>query len=627
MKITIGLKIAFSFMIALILLSVMGWFAYTGLIKNMTYTKKITNEINKQILAGNLRFTVARVLMASNDYIITRNAKYINDFENINEQLNKYHADFNKVELTNYEQLLLEKIKSDIDSIRNISGVIFTDQNPFISDKAIILMETIDYNFGERINNNTTQIFDGISNRIENLLLESEELKTKQSGLILNLIGFGFLFSVLIILLTIHKITKPIKSLEQAALKITAGDYSIRPKVNTKDEIASLANSLAVMAQSVENSFNQIKENNLLLETIYSTIPNGLMAVDEEENITMVNDRMCDILQVEKDEISIEKILSLLNKTGDTRNIKDLLLINGELKNVECSLIDHENQNKYLALSLVSFIHNNNKQSLLIIEDITYRKQADKKLLQSLQQLETVNLNKDKLLSIISHDLRSPFTALLGSLNMLRNGYEDYSDDERKEFISIAYNVSNNLLELINDLLNWSRIQSNSVNFEPNQYSPYKIISKIVNLFSPIAMFKNINIITDCNSNLTAYYDENMIFTVLRNLLSNAIKFTNPEGVIEIKSYISDDELILLVKDSGVGISGKYIKSLFVFGENKSRPGTNNESGTGIGLILCKGLVEKNSGKIWVESKENIGTTFYISLPRNKEIIQKLKCA
>ncbi len=624
MKFSIGLKIAFGFFVVLFLLSAMGYFAYYSLNKNSFHTNKITEEIRKQILAGNLRFTVARTLMASNDYIISGDNKYINDFQNINATLNKYLSDFAQINLSQNEEDLFNEIKTDIDSIRSISQNIFTLNQPFVPDNVIQLMETIDYEYGERINKNTTRIFDGIADRIANLLNENEKLKSQQSKVIFNIISVGFLFSLVIILLTIHRITKPIKKLEKAASQIANGDYSIRLKVNTKDEISSLANSFSAMANSIEESYNKLMENKSFLETIYSTIPSGLLVVDETNKITVINNRMCDIFQMGENEISLDNIASRLNKNEENFRFSELLSNNKEIKNFECRLIDCNDQSKYLDLSLVPFVHNE-KQNLLVIEDITYRKEAEIKLLQSLQQLEAVNLNKDKLLSIISHDLRSPFTALFGSLNMLQESYDEYSDEERKEFINIAQKVSTNLLSLINDLLEWSKVQNSRLVFNPTQNNLSELINRIVELYSLNTSLKNINLISECDESCKAYFDEDMIFTVIRNLISNAIKFTNKGGTIKINTAEKKDEIILSITDSGIGIPDQILKNLFSLSKEKQRNGTDSESGTGMGLLLCKELVDKNFGRIWVESKVNEGTTFFVSLPKNS--IKQLLCA
>jgi CHASE3 domain sensor protein len=175
-RITIGIKIAFAFLILLLLLSTIGWFAYQGYNVHESHSRLVEKEIKKQILAGNLRFTLAQVLMASNDYIITADNKYIENYNEFNLLLDWYFSEIKKCELTSSETALLGNIALDLDSVRAYSKKIFSITAPRASPKAADLMEIMDYNFGHNININTTKIFDGVAERIEKLKETSEKL-------------------------------------------------------------------------------------------------------------------------------------------------------------------------------------------------------------------------------------------------------------------------------------------------------------------------------------------------------------------------------------------------------------------------------------------------------------------
>ncbi len=254
---------------------------------------------------------------------------------------------------------------------------------------------------------------------------------------------------------------------------------------------------------------------------------------------------------------------------------------------------------------------------LVIIFDVTERKKAEKALKNSEAQLKEINITKDKFFSIIAHDLKSPFNAILGFSEILLNTHKEYDDEKREEMINIVNSSAVRAFELLENLLTWSRSQSGGI-----QYSPEKLHLKIL-LIETIynqegqANKKNIKIIETINEEELIFVDKNMIETVLRNLISNAIKFTQKNGKIVIlsKRQPNSNFLEISVTDTGVGISKGKIDNLFRIDKNTSTKGTAKETGTGLGLILCKEFVEQHNGKIWVESEEGKGSRFTFSIP------------
>lgn len=231
------------------------------------------------------------------------------------------------------------------------------------------------------------------------------------------------------------------------------------------------------------------------------------------------------------------------------------------------------------------------------------------------QQLNTAILTKDKFFSIIAHDLKGPFNALLGFSELLLKEYDNRDPEENKEMIKHIYNSSIHGFDLLNNLLEWARSQTGRIEFEPQDFSLNDLIRENILLISDAAYKKNIEVQNEITEYMLAFADRRMINTVVRNLISNALKFTKPGGKI-ILSHKKENQFIeVTVTDTGVGIKGENISKLFRLEESISTPGTDKEQGTGLGLILCKEFIEKNGGKIWLESEYGKGSKFKFTIP------------
>lgn len=227
-------------------------------------------------------------------------------------------------------------------------------------------------------------------------------------------------------------------------------------------------------------------------------------------------------------------------------------------------------------------------------------------------ELEEANQTKDKFLSIIGHDLKNPFNSLLGFSDLLMRNVEKYPLDKTKKFITTIYETSKNTYNLLENLLQWSRLQTKKLTPNFTLINSNSVVYETIMLTRTLADEKNIELVYENTSKSIISVDENMIATALRNLITNAIKFTNESGKIEVKAFEKQTKLYIEIADNGVGMSEKTMENLFKIGTQVSTIGTNGEKGTGLGLILCKDLVEMNNGKIFVESKINIGTKFTV---------------
>ncbi|MBU1013095.1 MAG: hybrid sensor histidine kinase/response regulator [Bacteroidetes bacterium] len=234
-------------------------------------------------------------------------------------------------------------------------------------------------------------------------------------------------------------------------------------------------------------------------------------------------------------------------------------------------------------------------------------------------ELRALNATKDKFFSIIAHDLKNPFNALLGFSTLLLDDYDNFTDADRIDLIQTMSDASNNAYKLLQNLLEWSRSQTGSIQWEPDAISLHDIVTATIDLLSNGASVKEISINAIILPNIVVWADANMATTVIRNLISNALKYTPKGGEIRVYSKKTDKEIEVTIEDNGVGINETDKEKLFRIDVNHSTSGTNNEQGTGLGLILCKEFVEKNGGKIWVESIEGKGSKFKFTLPLYKE--------
>lgn len=236
---------------------------------------------------------------------------------------------------------------------------------------------------------------------------------------------------------------------------------------------------------------------------------------------------------------------------------------------------------------------------------------------QTNETLLKLNATKDKFFSIIAHDLKNPFTSILGFCEVLTLRYDNYDDSKRKHLIAVIDQSANNLFKLLENLLQWSRSQIGNIKFNPEEFPVPELISNITALVSNSLEEKGLKLITDYPEDLIIYADKNMLHTVLRNLVSNSIKFTE-SGEIKIKIDADTSFITFSITDTGVGMDKEKKNNIFEIGMSKSTEGTRGEQGTGLGLIICKEFVEKNGGTVGVESLVGKGSTFWFTVPVRK---------
>jgi len=236
-------------------------------------------------------------------------------------------------------------------------------------------------------------------------------------------------------------------------------------------------------------------------------------------------------------------------------------------------------------------------------------------LYHSRKEIELVNKEKDKFFSIIAHDLRSPFNAIVGFSQLLIEQVKSQDFAGIELYAGIILRSAELALGLQSNLMEWAQSQTGRIEFSPTHFKTDELINEIALLFTDIASQKNISLDLELVHSTSIFADKAMIGTVLRNLISNSIKYTKPGGKITITAFERENDISIAVSDTGVGMPQTAIDNLFRIDKNQSTPGTQDELGTGLGLILCKEFVEIHGGQIEVESEINKGTTFLVSLP------------
>lgn len=342
---------------------------------------------------------------------------------------------------------------------------------------------------------------------------------------------------------------------------------------------------------------------------------------DQEREEVFYSDNLKNITGYEPDEMIKLKGRGLELVAGEDQNYVRLMY--SELEKFDNNKIDivyriatKQNKIKYLNEKI---IYENRSEQLKVykgvVTDISSGKNQEEYLLSHLEELTKMNHAKDNFISILSHDLRAPFTSILGFTEILLNETQ-LTEAEKAEYLNYIHDSSSNQLQLVNYLLDWSRLQTGRLNIEPNRLLAQSIVFNCVSSLTGNAIRKNIDIKVKINDNIYINADERLLTQVFTNLLSNSIKFSREGKVIEISAERYNDEMVeFIVKDEGIGISPEDQLRLFRFEKMFSTSGTKGEKGTGLGLPLVKEIIEKHKGNIWFYSRENEGSEFHFTIP------------
>ncbi len=395
--------------------------------------------------------------------------------------------------------------------------------------------------------------------------------------------------------------------------------------------ISSAYQELKQYSQAINYSkiaYDYYKKNNLgyLNKLVYENLIQAFNLNNDFKNAFKYQSEYLtvkDSLYQKEAELKIADIYSQVELQNEKKE-KELILKNQQN---EKELLNSEKRNNLIIFALILLI------AIVILVSNFFRLKSKSKLNDLLseknkeiniknEELQEVIATKDKFFSIIAHDIRNPIASFMQLTDMIHRSYDNFENEEKKNYIGMMKDTAGNLFSLLVNLLEWSNAQRGNIKVKYSEFDFKFVIESVLRALKTTAGNKSIEIVCNYKSGLILNADVNLISTVVRNLVSNAIKFTKNNGKVEIFVEKMLDEngtefANISVQDNGVGMSELQINKLFNIGESKSTLGTNKESGTGLGLILCKEFVELHSGKIWVESEVGKGSIFHFTLPLN----------
>jgi len=340
---------------------------------------------------------------------------------------------------------------------------------------------------------------------------------------------------------------------------------------------------------------------------------------------TVFNERWAEIIGYKLDELRPTSIKTWIDlaRTDDLpeveEQLKDVFAGTRPLYDIECRMKHHNGDWVWVHTrgKVVEWTKDSKPLRMTGTHtDITERKLGEEKMVQLNLQLKELNAAKDKFFSIIAHDLKNPFNAIIGFSNILIEQINKKDYEGITEYAGIILDSSKRAMSLLSNLFQWSRSQTGRMEFNPESIELVGLINDVIKLSNDSAQQKSITITKELPQSLNISADKAMINAILRNLISNAIKFTNKDGNIIISAQQEQNEVVVTVCDNGVGIRKDAIEKLFRIDESYTTAGTQKEKGTGLGLLLCKEFVFKHGGKIWVTSEFGKGSSFCFTIPR-----------
>lgn len=362
----------------------------------------------------------------------------------------------------------------------------------------------------------------------------------------------------------------------------------------------------------------RLKQSEAQYRNLIETMPDGVYRSTPDGKFVEVNEAMVKMLGYSSKEelLAIDIKTELYFKPEDRENLAHKL----NPENLDVYALKKKDGTAVWIEDHGWYVRDENDEIIFhegVSRDVTDRRNAEVQLHKYSEELKEINATKDKYFSIIAHDLKSPFNSIIGLSDIIKNEAGDLEVSAISQYGSIINSTALNTYRLLENLLDWARIQQSKMPFQPVSLVLKTITNEVIALMIEKANSKMIAVINFIPDHTIITADKNMLGTILRNLLSNALKFTNQNGKIEFKAIERESEIEISVADTGIGINTDDLDKIFKTGSNYTKKGTQNEKGTGLGLLLCKEFVEKHKGKIWVESIEGKGSIFTFTLTKN----------
>jgi signal transduction histidine kinase/tetratricopeptide (TPR) repeat protein len=414
------------------------------------------------------------------------------------------------------------------------------------------------------------------------------------------------------------------KSIEATnkSISIYKNDSSVYNAYN-KLELGKSNYFLALEKQNTNNK-------NELLQKSLDFVNESMLIFKQKESLLDIRDAYLYLSKIKKEQGKYLEALDLYEKSS---NINDSIFSSESKNQIALLNSQREIELRDKKIEIQKLKMNSNSRKVYLLATITIsiallfvlffwlyisKRNKNRLLLDKNNEISNINKQKDKFFSIIAHDLRGPFNGFLGLSELLAEDLHNMTTAEIQFAAASMRSSATNLFKLLENLLEWSTMEQGLIPIVPEQQLVLPIVTESIATIKDAANNKKINFNIDIPESTTIFTDSNSIHAVIRNLLSNAVKFTPEGGAIQVHTEEEDKNTIISIKDTGIGMNKKMIDDLFKLDIQTNRTGTNNEPSTGLGLIICKEFVEKNRGKIWLESEEGKGTTFYVSLPKMK---------
>ena len=395
-----------------------------------------------------------------------------------------------------------------------------------------------------------------------------------------------------------------------------------------QEEIQQQAEELSAQADNLRMANQELEK----LSVAVSETDNVVIILDADGNFEWVNNSFTRVYGYTLDQYIEERGKNMLEGSHNPKIKEILATCRDSSKTIRYHTEARDKDGNVIwTQSTLTPVLNADKQIVRFVAvdtDITAVKEGQEminsqkaEIVKQRDQLEKANITKDKFFSIIAHDLKNPFHSIMGFTDLLIKNYHDFEDTKKQEFLGLINESSQYANNLLDNLLHWSRTQTDSIKYSPIKFDLHSLVNEIQRMLHGNVEKKQLALLNLVPEASYVYADRNMIHTVLRNLVSNSIKFTPEEGTISVEAVPEEESIHIIVKDNGVGIPLDKQGKLFSFGEFHSTSGTAGEPGTGLGLIICFEFIKKHGGKLSFSSESGKGTSFAFYLANHEPSI------